>query len=304
VAGEQRAKELIAAAYREGALVAVSTAKIERIDFLRARFAVIRGATDPAHRRGHAQLALAVPSRRALQDWAIAHPGEKLAGGFVVVNQGDWGDFTKYPVWPESELALVRYTEDGHQLRAAWFDHFHFGDEALLRPILQPPSADDLAGISFREAWRRDDSGIEGDAVAFWNRLGILPEGVTPDQRTKDIILAAYHGGELVGLLTAALEYLAPLRARLAMVRGAVDPAFRRRRIGLMMMFMARPILERWSRDNPHERVAGIGAVIQAAELADLSRRPYSPFTRFMLTGFTREGDQLRVCWFEDFRLD
>ena len=126
VSPEARAKELIAVAYCDGKVVAVATAVIEWNETLRARFAVIRGATEPAYRRSHAQLALAVPSRRALEAWALAHPEEKLAGGLAFVEAAEWGEFTRLPVWPESELMLVGYTADGKQARAAWFDHFRF----------------------------------------------------------------------------------------------------------------------------------------------------------------------------------
>lgn len=122
----ERAKELIAVAYADGKLVAVATATIEWIPELRARFAILRGATDPDYRRSHAQLSLAVPSREALRDWAIAQPGEKLAGGLAFVEPAEWGEFTRLPVWPESELALVGYDDNGRQVRAAWFDHFRF----------------------------------------------------------------------------------------------------------------------------------------------------------------------------------
>jgi hypothetical protein len=127
-APEQRAKELIAAAYRDGRLIAVSTATIEWFEHLRARFAVLRGATDPAHRRSRAQLALAVPSRQVLERWALDHPEEKLAGGLAFVETAEWGDFARLPVWPESDLALIGYTTDGRQVRAAWFDHYRLDD--------------------------------------------------------------------------------------------------------------------------------------------------------------------------------
>jgi hypothetical protein len=303
VAPEARAEELIAAAYKDGSMVAVATATLQRVEPLRARFAIVRGATDPEYRRSHAQLALAVPSRETLAEWALAHPEEQLAGAAVAVKAEEWGDFAKLPVWPESELALAGYNADGSQLRLRWFDHFAFGEGPTLETLL-PPAPGDYSGIEFREAWRRDDPRIEADAIAFWTRLSILPEGVSPEARARDIVLAAYHEGRIVGLVTATLERLEPLRARLAMIRGAVDPEFRRRRVGLMMMFMIRPTIESWSREHPHERVAGIGAILQASELNERARRPYSPFTRYMLAGFTREGDQLRICWFEDFRLD
>ena len=121
---EQRAKELIAAAYRGDRLVAVSTATIEWFAHLRARFAVIRGATDPEHRRARAQLALAVPSRNLLERWALDHPEEKLAGGIAFVDTAEWGEFAKVPVWPESELTFIGHATDGRQVRVAWFDHY------------------------------------------------------------------------------------------------------------------------------------------------------------------------------------
>ena len=124
VTPEQRAKELIAAAYQNGRLVAVATATIERFDYLRANFAVLRGATDPACRRSGAQLALAVPSRRILEQWAADHPEARLAGGIAFLEPGEWGDFAKIPVWPESGLAFIGYATDGRQVRVAWFDDY------------------------------------------------------------------------------------------------------------------------------------------------------------------------------------
>lgn len=303
MAPEQRAKELIAAAYHEGELVAVSTAKIERIDFLRARFAVIRGATDPAHRRGHAQLALAVPSRQALQEWAIAHPEEKLAGGFVFVNQSEWGDFTKLPVWPESELAVVGYSEDGHQLRAAWFDHFRY-DSDEVHPPLPMVAPEPLGDVEFRPAWRRDDPRIEADAIAFWKRMQILPADASPEQRARELVLAVYADGRIVAVVTAELGLFAQVRARLAMLRGAVDPALRRSYVGFAMMLKAREILETSSAENPHERLAGLGGIIETPELVAREKQPFWPISGFGVVGFMPDGRQVRVSWFRNFRLD
>jgi hypothetical protein len=301
VAPEQRAKELIAAAYKDGQLAAVSTATIEDIGFLGARLAVIRGATDPSHRRSNAQLALAVPSREALRAWALANPGEKLAGGIVFADPREWGDFARLPVWPESELALAGYDEDGRQVRVAWFEHFRYNGDSSDAAFSPAPNVD--ADVEFRPAWKRADPRIEQDAIAFWNRLGILPGGVAPEQRAKELVLVAYKGDGIVGLITADVGILPQVREKLAMLRGAVDPDYRRTHVGFAMLLGARKLLEGWSAEHPHERLAGLGAIVESPDLLARQAQPYWPQSKFGLVGFLPDGRQIRVSWFEGFRL-
>jgi hypothetical protein len=124
VSPEARAKELVAVAYSEGQLISVVTASIEYADFLRARFAVLRGSTDPSQRRKRAQQALAEPSREALESWALDHPEEELAGALAVVSRSEWGPFVDMPVWPSSRLMVFSHLPDGRQIRGRWFDHY------------------------------------------------------------------------------------------------------------------------------------------------------------------------------------
>jgi len=301
VTPEQRAKELIAAAYKDGRLVAVSTGVIEDIDFLKARLAVIRGATDPEFRRSNAQLALAVPSREALREWAIANPDEKLAGGIAFVDVREWGEFARVPVWPESELAVVGYDQNGKQIRVAWFEHYRYNGESSGAAF--SPAPDVAADVDFRPAWMRADPQIEVDAIAFWNRLGILAEGVTPEQRAKELVLVAYKGDRIVGVVTANVGILPQVREKLAMLRGAVDPEFRRSHVGFAMLLGARKVLETWSAEHPHERLAGLGAIVEAADLVARQAQPYWPLSKFGVVGFLPDGRQLRVSWFQDYRL-
>jgi len=303
VAPGQRAQELVAAAYKDGRLVAVSTAHIETIDFLGARMAVIRGATDPDYRRSHAQLALAAPSRRALEEWALANPDERCAGGIVFVDPAEWGDFARLPVWPESELQLAGYDQRGSQIRLRWFDHFHYG-EGPPPPPFPPLTAGLPPGIEIRTAWRADRADIEKDAVAFWQRLGNLPPDTAPEERAREVVVAAYHDGRMIGVTTAEVGILPRVRARLAMLRGSVDPDYRRTHIGLAMFPRSLDALEAWAAANPAKRVAGVGGIIEAPELAAFQRVPHWPETRFHLIGFTPDGRQIRVRWFRNASLD
>jgi hypothetical protein len=168
-------------------------------------------------------------------------------------------------------------------------------------PFLPPEQL--APGFDLRPAWRLDDQAIERDAVDFWTRTGILPPDVTPQQRAKELVAVAYKDSRIVGVLTAQVGRLAQVRARLAFVRGAVDPEHRRGHIGLVLFLYARDLLERWSADHPKERLAGLGAFVESKELAERAKRGNGP-TRLGLIGFTPDGRQIRVCWFRDFRLD
>jgi hypothetical protein len=302
----RRAKELIAAAYKDGRLAAVATATLGRIDFLRARFAIIRGATAPEFRRSHAQLSLSAPGRAAMHAWSRQHPEEKYAGAIVFVDRGEWGDFCRLPVWPESDLEVVGYDQHGRQIRARWFEDFRFDGpggegEPPMPPAAPPPLP---ADIILRPAWRRDDAEIERDAIAFWRRLGNLPADVTAEERAREAVLAAYQDGRIVGIVTAAMGVLPQVRARLAMLRASVDPECRRSHIVSAMGIEARAMLEAWSAANPNERLAGTGGIVESPDLLVAQRMPYWPWPRLGVVGFTPDGRQIRVSWFRDFRLD
>ncbi|HYI48630.1 MAG TPA: hypothetical protein VEX35_09210 [Allosphingosinicella sp.] len=172
----------------------------------------------------------------------------------------------------------------------------------------QPPSTvtpeERAPGFEFRPAWRLEDPEIERDAIQFWNRLGILPPDVAPEQRAKELIAAAYKDGKLVGVQTATLGRLEQVRARLAMFRSAVDPDYRRFYLSRALTIFSKTLLQRWSAEHPEERLAGLGAVIESKELAAYGKKPYWPETQLILVGFMPDGRQIRVSWFEGFRLD
>jgi hypothetical protein len=63
-------------------------------------------------------------------------------------------------------------------------------------------------------------------------------------------------------------------------------------------------ILEGWAAGHPEERVGGFGGIIESNELRAAQNLPYWAQWRYGLIGFTPDGRQIRLSWFEDFRLD
>jgi hypothetical protein len=169
----------------------------------------------------------------------------------------------------------------------------------MARPLT--PAATD---IDLRAVWRVTTPRIEADAVDFWERLGLLPPDVDPAERARQLAAVAYRDGALIGVMTAALERVEPVRARLAMIRAAVDPEHRRTHVVMALLLATRSTIERWSQAHPEERIAGLGAVIESGELAERQRQPFWPQSRLGLAGYTADGRQFRISWFDDFVLD
>jgi GNAT superfamily N-acetyltransferase len=169
---------------------------------------------------------------------------------------------------------------------------------------MKPPE-EYAPGFEFRAAWRRNDAALEADATAFWERLGILPSGITAAQRAKELVAIAYKDGAVAGVMTADLGMLPQVRTRLAMIRSAVDPEHRRSNIARALTLQTYQLLERWSADNPGEKLGGLGAFVENRQIltSDYMRRPYWPESRFILAGYTPDGRQIRIAWFPDFRL-
>ncbi len=73
--------------------------------------------------------------------------------------------------------------------------------------------------------WRQNNRGVEEDALALWDRLGILLPGTSPEERASELAIATYEGNTLAAVSTAKLLRHEPLRQRFAFVRFMRAPA-------------------------------------------------------------------------------
>jgi hypothetical protein len=161
-----------------------------------------------------------------------------------------------------------------------------------------------MSELELRPAWRRDDTGIEADAIAFWRRLGALPRNVSPQNRAKELCVAAYRNGELTGVSTIALQVFPQIKARLGLFRCLVDPAHRRAHVARRLAVASRDLLSDWSLAHPREKVLGMATIVESPDLAEFAKQPVWPASGLVLVGHTRLGHQIRLVWFEHARLD
>ena len=128
ISAEERLAELCAATYSGDQMVAVSTASIRMISFLRSKLAMFRVLVAPDFRVDQVASVLAVYSRDLLESWSKAHPDEGVMGLGAVIQSRVLVKNIPEAVYPDTKLALVGYTQEGYQMRVYWFAHATVSD--------------------------------------------------------------------------------------------------------------------------------------------------------------------------------
>lgn len=125
-----RLNELCVIAYAGNKVVAVNTAVLTWLDRVRARIAMVRLAVAADYRQGHLATEVLAMAKPLLEEWANAHPEEKLMGIGCVVQTRAIGAKLDEAVWPRTGLAVIDHNEKGDQLRLAWFANARIGEAA------------------------------------------------------------------------------------------------------------------------------------------------------------------------------
>jgi hypothetical protein len=120
---DRRVKEVVLAAYAGERLVAVSTAAIEEVRFLRCKMAVYRCAIAPDFRGQMMSMLITAHSLKALEAWSLAYPGEGVMGMLAVLENETYKKKTHPHRAPETKLSLVGFNPKGQKIVVAWFDH-------------------------------------------------------------------------------------------------------------------------------------------------------------------------------------
>ncbi|MDO8287840.1 MAG: hypothetical protein Q7T44_01340 [Parvibaculum sp.] len=154
--------------------------------------------------------------------------------------------------------------------------------------------------VEYIDAWRKDDPRLEADARRIWSEPGVLPEGKGTETRMKELALVAYEDGQLAGLTTLDVRVFPYVRQKFAFIRGFILPAFRMKAAGRDIMLETHKMIETWALKNPGEKLAGLAAIIQVPGVGD---HPVGRSTGMVLVGYTDRNEQVRIAWFDHFRV-
>lgn len=159
-----------------------------------------------------------------------------------------------------------------------------------------------MTSIRFVDAWRKNDPKFEADALAFWKREDVIPDETDAAERVKQLALLAYDGDELVAITTIQVRAFPRLRQKFAFLRGIVASNYREQHLAIMMGKPVHDLIEKHALAHPHENIAGLAAIV-SSPLIGARPNPYPNGAGFVLIGYTPYGEQVRVSWFDHFRV-
>jgi hypothetical protein len=153
--------------------------------------------------------------------------------------------------------------------------------------------------FEFRNAWRKDDGKVEADAIALWQRLNILPQGVSPQARAKELCVAAYDSDRLAAITTATIDTLQVVRAKMLFLRALVAPEYRSRKVVVPLTLRTHEALSQYALDNPQMRLGGTVAIVTSTPGI------YKPVgsADMVLIGYTARNEPVTLRWFDHYRL-
>jgi hypothetical protein len=161
----------------------------------------------------------------------------------------------------------------------------------------------------YKPVWRCADAETERDVLAFWHENNLLPANVDPAKRLRDICVAAYDGGRVVGVIETEIKLV---RAKIAMIKLAVAPSHRKTLVSAYLFVFGSDVIEHWANQNLDERVMGLGSIAQvrAGAAQAQSSNPYlkeavwGPRNHFVVINHSPEGAQFRLAWFRHAQVD
>jgi hypothetical protein len=153
---------------------------------------------------------------------------------------------------------------------------------------------------TFKNVWLKNDEQAERDAIAAWTTAKVLPRGLDPMTRAKELLIAAYDGNELAAVTTCAITHMPMLRANFAVFRLFIVPGQRRQGIAGPMTHETFEAMREYALANPALRIAGLAAYVTTPEHL---RKPYTPHERLMLIGYSDKGTPIIAKWFDHFEL-
>lgn len=158
--------------------------------------------------------------------------------------------------------------------------------------------------LEIENVWTRVSDDLQREIVDFWTSNKMLPQGVDPIERSKQVLLTVRNEGKIVGLTSADLVRFRQLNDNLFyMFRMAVLQPFRVPGIESKLMVESRDILEHHAETQTVNKCIGVLVFVENPGLVEKRNEAVWPASKLTYIGNDKQGRHIRVYYFKGVRI-
>jgi hypothetical protein len=155
----------------------------------------------------------------------------------------------------------------------------------------------------FVPVWQHVTPELQAELARFWlHHKAMLDEGKAAD-RASQVCCIVRDGEQLIGVATAYPRIVPLLRQPMYYLRMYLAPEARDQDLSYSFLSAAFDSVEKVELAKEKPTCLGVILSIQNQRLARHYNQAYWPRTKFTFAGVSRDGEDLRVRYFEDVRL-
>ena len=151
--------------------------------------------------------------------------------------------------------------------------------------------------------WGKVDPGLTAELARFWIDNKAMVDESKAAERAAQVVCVARLDGRLVGATTAYPRIVPMLRQPMYYLRMYLAPDVRGSEMSWRFLNDSFATIEKQELGKDKPLCLGVILSIENHRLARHYNQAYWPRTKFVYAGISRDGQDLRVRYFEDVRL-
>ena len=159
--------------------------------------------------------------------------------------------------------------------------------------------------ISLHLQWQTENPEIAEKAISLWRELSVLPEGIDPEERAKQLVYCALNrDGKVVAVTTASKEKCPFINLPMLFMRYLVHPDYRMHGIGEKLYVSMCNYLHGLAVDGEYMGCKGLAARVINRSVQNHYTHAVLEKSQTVFIGYTEKGDRIRVRYFDGARID
>ena len=152
--------------------------------------------------------------------------------------------------------------------------------------------------------WNQITPELEAELAQFWIDNKAMLDPAKAGQRAAQVVcIARGDKGEIAGVSTAYPRIVPLLRQPMYYYRNYIAPAYRNRALSIPFLRESRAVLQEFNLALPQPFCIGVIVSLENKRISTHYPEAYWPLTGFTFMGYSKDGYELRVSYFDGVRL-